>query len=153
MRSQLSQVSAGTALAMAMAERAEASTVEQWGDMLINSSPIIFLLVFTPCLFIYLILKSNYQKKVYLAAIEKGMPLPEKKQTDPRKTALILMAFGIGFFLSTLILFTFVWITEPDQPPPPVAICAFGFIPFLIGAAQWKYVQLIAKENDGARSQ
>ena len=151
MRSQLTHMSAGTALTMMLAGRAEASTVEQFGDMLMNASPIIFLLVFTPCLFLYLILKSNYQKKVYLAAIEKGMSLPEK-QNDNRKTALVLMALGAGFFLSTLILFTFVWITEPDQPPPPVAVCTLGFIPFLIGVALWKYEQMTANEKDGAKA-
>ena len=62
-----------------------------------------------------------------LAASEKGMARPEKHK-DPRKAALVLMAFGLGFFLSVLILLTFVWFSEPVQPSPPVPVSAVGAV-------------------------
>ena len=61
-----------------------------------------------------------------LAASEKGMARPEKHK-DPRKAALVLMAFGLGFFLSVLILLTFIFF-RTRAAIVPVAVSAVGAV-------------------------
>ena len=96
--------------------------------------PIIFMVVVA----VFLILKHYYQKQIYVAAIEKGMPIPEKHEGDPRKPALILIALGLGFAVVALVadhgLNTAIW----------------AIVPMLVGVALWTYYRLMVRDREEA---
>ena len=104
-------------------------------------------IVFCAGLFVFLILRQYYQKKVDMAAIEKGIfRPPEKSPKDLRKPALVLVALGLGYFIAMQV--TFGYMTY-KHAPVPLQVSIWGIVPILIGVALWMHCRLKAKEQEG----
>jgi hypothetical protein len=95
--------------------------------------------------FLYLILKRKNQKEVELAAIAKGISLPERPKKDARKPALVLIALGLAYFIATLV--TLSTLDDPHAPAP-LAVSIWGIVPLLLGAALWIYWQIGIKGQE-----
>ena len=134
----------GLALVLGTAGYAEAAKTEGVLAIIIFGSPFPLLGI---GLVIYHTLKRRYEKEIYTAAIDKGMPVPDMpkpKPSDPRKAALVLIALGIGYFIATVVTVSFI--TKPDAPSP-LQVGIWGIIPVLIGMALWYYDRMIRKET------
>ena len=92
-------------------------------------------------LIVYFTLKQRFQKEVHLAALEKGDPV-EFPQADLRKPALVLIALGLGYSISSYVAFSLA--SDPDFHPLQFSI--WGIIPILIGAFLWIYRNMQEKE-------
>jgi hypothetical protein len=95
---------------------------------------------------VYLVLKQRYQRDIYLAAIEKGMAVPElpkKQPVDLRKPALILIALGLGFFVAMLVTIGLV----ENAKVPALAVAVWGLVPVLIGLALLKVRKLTERDR------
>ncbi len=92
-----------------------------------------------------------------LAAIEKGLPLPEEDSVtslDPRKSAaktrlagIILIAAGVGTALAFVIL---AWVVQQRHV---LAVAAFAVIPFVIGIGMLVDYRLQSRALDTAESE
>lgn len=97
-------------------------------------------------LFLFLILRSYFRYKLHRTAVEKGQPLPEtpKNRGDARKSALLLVALGVGFSIAMQVTLSYA----PDaDTPAPIAVSIWGIVPILIGAGQWLYWRMTEKER------
>ena len=96
-------------------------------------------------LFLFLILRSCFRYRLHLTAVEKGQPLTEtpRNRGDARKSALVLIALGLGYMISMFTALSYVG----DHDAPPLAISIWGIVPILIGAAMWLYWQMTEKER------
>ena len=97
--------------------------------------------------FVYLILKTYFRYKLRMSALEKGLPLPEdpkNHQGDLRKSALVLIALGLGYAIA--IHTTLSYVSDADTPAP-IAISIWGVVPILIGAGLWIYWRMVNKEQ------
>ena len=95
--------------------------------------------------FVYLILKTYFRYKLHMSALEKGQPLPESPKNhrgDLRKSALVLIALGLGYAIAIHTMLSYV--TDADTPAP-IAISIWGIVPVLIGAAMWLYWRMVNK--------
>ena len=98
-------------------------------------------------LFLFLILKAYFRYKLHMSALEKGLPLPESPKHhrgDLRKSALVLIAVGLGYAIS--VHTTLSLANDPDVPDPLLA-SIWGIVPILIGAAMWIYWRMVNKEQ------
>jgi len=90
------------------------------------------------------ILKQRYLKEIYLKAIEKGIavpPMPE--QGDVRRTALVLIALGLGFAIAASVTLSVV-----TRGPHPLQVGIWGIIPILMGLALLYHKFLKDKEKE-----
>ena len=97
-------------------------------------------------LFLFLILRSYFRFKLHRTAVERGQPLPEapKSRGDARKSALLLVALGVGFSIAMQVTLSYA----PDaDTPAPIAVSIWGIVPMLIGAGQWLYWRMTEKER------
>ncbi|MBI2503429.1 MAG: hypothetical protein HYW07_09405 [Candidatus Latescibacteria bacterium] len=78
------------------------------------------------------------------SALEKGQALPETPKGDVRKSAIVLIALGLGY--SIAIYTTLSFVTDGDAPEP-LAVSIWGIVPMLIGAALWLYWRMTEKER------
>ncbi|MEW6756432.1 MAG: hypothetical protein AB1505_36485 [Candidatus Latescibacterota bacterium] len=98
-------------------------------------------------LFTYLILRQANQRKVFLAAIERGVPvpLPQKSRGDARRPALFLVAVGLGFSIAMYVTLS---LAPPDpDTPAPLAVSIWGIVPILVGAALWVHQRIAIREQ------
>ncbi len=98
-------------------------------------------------LFLFLILRSYFRYKLHTTALEKGLALPETPRGDVRKSAIVLIALGVGYSISMFI--TLSSINDPDAPA--LAVSIWGIVPILIGAGLWRYRQITEKETQEER--
>lgn len=108
-------------------------------------------ITFAAGLFAWLIYRRHCltQQKVQLTAIERGMlNLPTPVQSDPRKTAWVLIALGLGFAIAIHVTLSLVPHGDLDTP---FAVSVWGIVPILVGAAQWGYHHQVTKEQAGHR--
>ena len=89
---------------------------------------------------LFLFFRSHNQKQIYLAAIEKGLPLPEKQEADSRKPAIVLITVGLG--LAAVALVTGI----------PVEKWIWTVISVLVGIGLLIYHRLVTKERAGEAS-
>jgi len=123
-------------LGLGLCGTAEAAT--SGGDMALGLG--VPILIIASC--IYSILKQRYLKEIYLKAIEKGIavpPMPE--QGDTRRTALVLIALGLGFAIAVSVTFSMV-----TRGPHPLQVGIWGIVPILMGLALLYHKHL--KDNE-----
>ena len=102
-------------------------------------------IVFMVSVALYLILRLRYKRDIYLAALEKGQPLPEQPQTDPRKPALVLIALGLGFSIASYVAVSYATRVQAH----PAQVCIWGIVPIFIGVALLIYRRLATKDGEG----
>lgn len=98
-------------------------------------------------LFVLLILRQHSRRKVLLAAIDHGVPVPLSSRSagDARRPALVLMALGLAFFIAMSVTLSLVH-GDSDQPPA-LAVSIWGVVPLLIGAALWHFHRVVMREQ------
>ena len=146
MKAQITQIFLGLVLVLSYADvtEARADGIEGVAGIIGVFTPIS---LFVVGMLLYFILKKRYQKEIYIAAIEKGMSVPEmdrKTPTDLRKPALILIALGLGFSIATFV--TISYVSDPDAVSP-LQISIWGIVPILIGVALLVYRRIAEQEQ------
>ena len=148
MKAVLARVTLGLVLVAAWTAQASASYPDGWATMKITSTVTTgaFFILAAIGVVVYLVLKQRYQRDIYLAAIEKGMAVPElpkKQPVDLRKPALILIALGLGFFVAMLVTIGLV----ENAKVPALAVAVWGLVPVLIGLALLKVRKLTERDR------
>ena len=138
----------GLVLVAAWATQAHATYPDGWATMKIVSTVTTgaFFVLAAVGLAVDFILRQRYQRDVHLAAIEKGMAVPElpkKRPLDLRKPALILLALGVGY---TIAMFVTVSLTD-NARVSAMAVAIWGIVPVLIGLALLKYRKLAERDR------
>ena len=95
-------------------------------------------------LFLFLIARVYFRYRLHTTALEKGQALPEIPKGDARKSALVLIALGLGFMIAMHTTLSFV---HDGDTPEPIAISIWGIVPMLIGSGQWLYWRMTEKER------
>ncbi len=93
--------------------------------------------------FLFLILTAYYRYKLRMSALEKGLALPQSPKSDVRKSAIVLIALGLGYSISMYTTLSMV----DDHDAPALAVSIWGIVPILIGAGLWFYRQMTEKER------
>lgn len=93
-------------------------------------------------LFLFLSIRSYFRYKLRASALEKGQALPETPKGDLRKSALVLIALGLGYSIAVHITLSYT----PGGPEPFMA-SIWGIVPIFIGAALWLYWRMTEKEK------
>lgn len=141
MKTRIAVVALGLLLFAGFCGTAEAAAnLEKVAIIVMVGLPFSFLVV---GIFVHLMMKERYQKDVYVAAIEKGMPVPEKPDSDYRKPALVLCAVGAGYGIAVATVFV-----AANRWDFAVGAGAWGVIPIFLGVALWKYGQLAARDRE-----
>ncbi len=95
-------------------------------------------------LFLFLFARVYYRYKLHATALEKGQALPETPKGDVRKSALVLIALGLGYSIAVHTTLSF----ETDHDAiAPLAASIWGIVPILIGVGQWLYWRMTEKER------
>ncbi len=89
--------------------------------------------------FVYLTLRSYQTRRVQIAAIEHGLPIPQGQPSDSRKPGFVLIALGLGFGIATYVAL------EDEQA---IRVSIFGLIPMLIGAGLLLYHHVANRDQD-----
>lgn len=95
-------------------------------------------------LFLFLIARVYFRYKLHTTALEKGQALPETPKGDLRKSALVLIALGLGYSIAVHTTLSFE--TDHDAVAP-LAASIWGIVPMLIGGAMWRYWRMTEKEK------
>jgi len=93
-------------------------------------------------IFVYMVMRERYQRDVYRAALEKGIPPPERPVPDPRKAALVLMSLGAAYSVAAAL--TFIAANRWDIA---LGASVWGVVPLFIGAALYRHGQVQAGER------